>query len=191
MEDDFREFAEPAGATQEDIQKELDDIERIRLNLPDRRRRYAVPEGLTPGTLEYKAWQVKQEAARRKLYNKLAYLKKRKVVLAMSRFERKKMDSLEDAMKEVEAELKELREHKQVEVTETIRANRSIPSPDFHLPDEEHSDEIPFIRELTNMYPPLTYSEVFKAMNSDAYDTRGEALLKEMAERKQRGEPFD
>lgn len=151
-----------------------------------RSRTSKAPEGVVTGSPEYWKWWREQNVSRNKLYQKRAYLKRRKLTLAMQRKDNMDDATIEAALHEVDEQLASIREFRAADVAATRKAAaldpKRIDDPTATEFTDNDDNEIPFIRELTDMYPPLTYDEVFTAMQADDY--RGESQLKEMADLK-------
>lgn len=136
-------------------------LSRLAAELPDRRRRYEVPEGMVIGSDEYKKWMLEQRTLRNRLYQKKQYLKRRMLTLALQKYEEHNLTTVADAIKEVDEQLAELRQLKPVEVSAVRGRPKKVEEP-------EEPIEVPFIREMADKHG-VTYEEAKTIMTSDGY----------------------
>lgn len=125
--------------------------------LRDFRRKYPIPEGMVVGSDEYKMWMAKQTVLRQKLYQKRAYLRRRKATLALQKYEGGKVETVEAAIAAVDAQLDEMRALRK----EEVKIETSTPNP----PAESR---IPFIEEMAKEHG-VSYEIAETVMSADDY----------------------
>lgn len=139
----------------EETTKEVD-------TLRDARRRYKVPDGIIPGTLEYKKWQVEHQKLRNKLYQKRAYLRRRKLALALQKYTEGEQTTVEEAIAVVDDELNQLREVRSKDLI-PARATPKTKKEESTLPQYE------FVEEMAKKHN-ISYDEAYRIMFADDYN---------------------
>lgn len=133
--------------------------------LRDHRRKYKLPEGMVVGSIEYMKWMVEQQALRQRLYQKRAYLKRRKLTLALQKNEEFNATTIEIALAQVDEDLAEMRALRPVSY-EPVRRGR--PAKDGSLKMEEVVEEVPFIRDMATRHN-VSYEEAKGIMTGPDY----------------------
>lgn len=151
-----------------------------RAKLPDRRRKYKVPDGMVIGSAEYKIWMAEQVQLRQRLYQKKAYLNRRKISLALQKYTENDQQTAEAAIAEVDTQLAALRELKPVDVSDVKRGRPSKTSE--HYTKEVEDRRNPWIVEHAEKYG-VSYEEAERIMNSPDYKdgTSFEQYINKMA----------
>jgi hypothetical protein len=127
--------------------------------LSDRRRKTIAPEGIIPGTNAYHRWYREQNREKVRLYQRRAYLKRRRLSIAFDRVA-ERGTRIDDELKEIDAAISSITE---------MRKAEAIPVPPTPLTLLE--GQIPFVAEEANRLC-ISYDDCLSFMQSPDY--RGE-----------------
>lgn len=142
----------------DDPVKTIDDVE-----LKDHRRKSKCPEGMVVGSNEYWRWWRQNNVGRNKLYQRRAYLRRRKLTIAVDRADTNET-LIEDELREVDEQIAALREFsKNSKVVPKIPLSRLV---------EKH----PWVEEEAARYN-VPYEIAEKVMLADDY--RGDETWQE------------
>ena len=122
----------------------------------DHRRRTRAPEGIIVGSNEYWRWWRQNNQSRNKLYQRRAYLKRRKLTMASARSGEKET-TVEDELEEIDAQIEALREF--------AESNKVVPK----KPLQEIVNKTAFIDDEAQKYN-IPYEVAEKFMYSNDWD---------------------
>lgn len=148
--------------------------------LADHRRKSQCPEGIVVGSNEYWKWWREQNRERMRLYQKRAYLKKRKLALAFQKYDEQGLESVEAALAEIDEQIAILREvnsHNVAETRKKATVVKAQPNPVEVDHIASRPDEIPFVREMAEIYH-IDYDTSLAIMTRDDY--RGDDTFREV-----------
>lgn len=155
--------------TEEEAKEELEKLSQM---FPDGRKRGSAfaPPDVVVGSPEYWRLWKERNKERNRLYQKRSYLRRKKLTLALQKYEDHSQTTIAQALAEVEAELAQLKELRPSQVAETRIATRGVGEP-----LEEF--EVPFIRDMAEKYG-LSYKAAQEMMSRESY--RGEVEFEEL-----------